>query len=224
MDWIGLGNPYPLPSPKAHTPLEWPVGAVVPLPPASDVPARSFDDVVNARRTRRSFSALEPGSLSALLSLTCRVQQLGGAELGFPLTRRPAPSAGAIHPLHLIVLEPDHVEWNRYDPFRHALIKLPTTVDALLVRREMEELVAAPAATLLLFAAEPCMTAAKYANPWSLVWRDAGVLQGCLSLAAEALDLSFCPLGVTGEPWTSRLLDQPGLVGVGAAFVGATPR
>ena len=43
-------------------------------------------------------------------------------------------------------------------------------------------------------------------------------------VAAESLDLSFCPLGVTGEPWTSRLLDQPGLVGVGAAFVGATPR
>ena len=224
MDWIELGNPHPLPSPKAHTPLAWPAGAVVPLPPPSDVPARSFGDVAKTRRTRRSFSALEPGSLSALLSLTCLVQQSGSVELGFPLTRRPAPSAGAIHPIHLIVLEPGQIEWHRYDPFRHALIKVPTTLDAKLVRREVEELVAAPAATLLLFAAEPGMTAAKYDDPWSLVWRDAGVLQGCLSLAAEALDLSFCPLGVTGEPWTSRLLDQPGLVGVGAAFVGATPR
>ena len=224
MQWIDLGNPHPLPSPGAYTPIKWPAGDAVPLVPAADVSARAFGDVANARRTRRSFAALDLESLGALLSLTCRVQQLGSTELGFPLTRRPSPSAGAIHPVHLIVLAPAQAEWHRYDPFRHALVKVPTTVDAHLVRREMEELVAAPAATLLLFAAEPGMTAAKYGNPWSLVWRDAGVLQGCLSLAAEALDLRFCLLGVTGEPWTSRLLDQPGLVGVGAAFVGATPR
>lgn len=224
MQWIDLGNPHPLPSPSAYAPIEWPASDVVPLAPAVDVSARAFRDVANARRTRRSFAALDLDALGVLLNLTCRVQQLGGVELGFPLTRRPSPSAGAIHPIHLIVLAPDQVGWHRYDPFRHALIKVPTTVDAHLVRREMEELVAAPAATLLLFAAEPGMTAAKYGNPWSLVWRDAGALQGGLSLAAEALDLSFCPLGVTGEPWISRLLDQPGLAGVGAAFVGATPR
>lgn len=40
-------------------------------------------------------------------------------------------------------------------------------------------------------------------------------------MGAESLDLSYCPLGVTGEPWIGQLLDQPGLVGVGAAFVGS---
>lgn len=224
MTWIDLGNPHPLSAASTYTPLVWPAGTHVPLPPPSEVAARSFVEVALARRTRRGFSALEAGRLSALLSLTCRVQQVGDATLGFPLTRRPAPSAGAIHPIHLILLEPGESGWQRYDPFRHALVNVPTSVDAQRVRRAMHEVLAVPGATLLLLAAEGEMTAAKYDHPWSLVWRDAGVLLGCLSMAAEALDLSFCPLGVTGEPWASRLLDKPGLMGVGAAFVGATAR
>lgn len=224
MTWIDLGNPHPLPSARTYTPLVWPAGELVPLPPPSESATRSFSDVALARRTRRNFLALGTGNLSSLLSLTCRVQKVGDTALGFPLTQRPAPSAGAIHPIHLILLEPGTSAWQRYEPFQHALVNVPTSVDAQHVRRAMEEVLAAPGATLLLLAAEGGMTAAKYDRPWSLVWRDAGVLLGWLSIAAEALDLSFCPLGVTGEPWTSRLLDQPGLMGVGAAFVGATSR
>lgn len=224
MTWIDLGNPHPLSAARPYTPLVWPTGALVALPAPSEGDTRPFGEVALGRRTRRSFSALDARQLSTLLTLTCRVQQVGDTELGFPLTRRPAPSAGAIHPIHLILLEPGTSDWQRYDPFQHALVNVSTSVDAQHVRRAMDEVLAAPSATLLLLAAESAMTAAKYDHPCSLVWRDAGVLLGWLSMAAEALGLSFCPLGVTGEPWTSRLLDQPGLMGVGAAFVGATPR
>jgi SagB-type dehydrogenase family enzyme len=224
MEWIELGNPYPLPTPKVYKPIDWPAETVTSLPLSLVAPTKPFGTVAADRRTRRSFSALDLSSLSALLSLTCRVQQRGGAELGFELTRRPTPSAGAIHPIHLILSGPGLEDWHRYDPSHHLLRKVPTTVDASEVRRDMEKIITADDATLLLFAAEPGMTAAKYGDAFSLVWRDAGVLLGCLSLAAEALDLSFCALGVTGEPWVSRLLDQPGLVGVGAAFLGARPR
>lgn len=89
------------------------------------------------------------------------------------------------------------------------------------VRRETDDLVVAPSATLLLLVAEPGKTAAKYLNPDSLVWRDAGVLLGYLSLAAEALGLAFVPLGATGDPWAGTLVDEAGLTDVGAALVGA---
>jgi len=82
----------------------------------------------------------------------------------------------------------------------------------------------AGSATLLLFVAEPGMTIAKYSNASSLIWRDAGILQGYFAAAAESLDLNFCFLGVTGEPWASQLVDQPGLCGVGAAYVGAASK
>ena len=88
----------------------------------------------------------------------------------------------------------------------------------------MDKLLHAPEATLFLFAAEPGMTAAKYGDPLSLVWRDAGVLLGYLAAAAESIDLRLCPLGVTGDPWVRRLVDQAGLAGVGTALVGARRR
>ncbi|WP_229427561.1 nitroreductase family protein [Methylomonas fluvii] len=162
-------------------------------------------------------------ALGSLLWVCCHTQELGSDHLGFPLSRRPSPSGGAIHPVHLLVLLPQENCWYRYDPKEHALHETPSKLDATIVRSSMQTIVAAPSATLFILAAEPEMTAAKYEASASLVWRDAGVILGILAIAAEALDLSFCPLGVTGEPWVSQLLEQPGLFGVGCAFVGATP-
>jgi hypothetical protein len=100
------------------------------------------------------------------------------------------------------------------------LIDVPSRLSAEEVRRNLEVVLPLSSATLLLFAAEPGMTSAKYENAMSLVWRDAGVLQGHLAMAAEAIGLNFCLLGVIGEPWIGALTDEPGLVGVGAAYVG----
>jgi hypothetical protein len=110
--------------------------------------------------------------------------------------------------------------WMRYDAFTHSLRELRTTVRPSTVRAALDEVMPGEKATVILFAAEPKLTFAKYEDACSLVWRDAGVLQGHLSLAAEALGLSLCLLGVTGEPWVSRLVEQDALVGVGAAYVG----
>lgn len=222
-DGIELGEPTPLPSPRIHAPIEWPAGSVLALPEADAGCTVPFGNVVRTRRTRREFAPLDLPSLSALLSLTLRVQQSGDTSLGFPITRRPVPSAGAIHPVHLLLIEPAATGWRRYDPFGHALVDLPTSVAPATVRSAMERIVPAPQATLMVFAAEFASTGAKYADPASLVWRDAGVLQGCLALAAQALGLSFCLLGATGDPWVRQLLDQRGLAGVGTAFVGAAP-
>lgn len=161
--------------------------------------------------------------LGALTSLTCQAQQTGNEDLGFPLSLRPCPSAGAIHPVHLLVIGPKGDGWFLYDSINHALSEVKTEVDPRSVLDAMRLVLPARSATLMILAAEPGRTGAKYDAPASLVWRDAGVLLGFLAVAAEALDLSFCPLGVTGEPWVGQLLDQPGLTGVGAAFVGSSP-
>jgi hypothetical protein len=73
-----------------------------------------------------------------------------------------------------------------------------------------------------MFAAEPGKTFSKYTEANSLIWRDAGVLLGYFSFVAHALQLSFCPLGITGECWASQLDKQGRLVGVGLAIVGAS--
>ena len=69
--------------------------------------------------------------------------------------------------------------------------------------------------------AEPGKTCAKYEHADSLIWRDAGVLIGHMALVAEALDCSFCPLGITGHEWCASLKLEDRLAGVGLAILGS---
>lgn len=233
MTWTLPGNPRPRPEPERYIPVTWPdrssIGLCLPLnsseaqQPISAGAHAGFAEVVANRRSRYTFCRPSHGALGELFHLTCRVQETLDNRFGFPLSRRPAPSAGGIHPVHIVVHFSGSSCLHRYEPFTHALIELGSDVNVAELRASMDAVVPGEDAALLLFIAEPGKTLAKYTDAESLIWRDAGVLQGYLSLAAEALGLNFTPLGVTGEPWSSRLVEQGGLCGVGAALVGARP-
>lgn len=220
MEWPDLGQPAPRDTIRAHQPITWPQGTKQLLshsPPDCD-PGTA--DLFRSRRTARDFGTVSPADLSDWFDLSCRVQQRQASELGFDLTRRPAPSAGAIHPIHVVLAWPKASSWHRYDPFDHSLQAFNGIAQAWEAHANLQQVLPAPNATLVLLAAEVGRTAAKYDHAASLVWRDAGALLATMALAAHALSLAFCPLGVTGEPWTGRLLEERGLVGVGAAFLG----
>ena len=223
MRWIDLGNPAPTEVPQPYCSAPWPAGRSHPLPREFADTTRSFRDVAHLRRSRRTYSAPDETTLSHLLSLTCRAHSIISQQLGFPQTMRPAPSAGAIHPVHVILHGKDDPCWSRYDPFAHALVELPSGLQPCIVRTALEHVLPSAGSTLILFAAEPALTFAKYSDGCSLIWRDAGILQGYFSAAAEALELHFCLVGVTGEPWVSRLIEQRTLIGVGAGYVGSAP-
>lgn len=235
MTWKDLGNPHPRPEPAPYTPLEWPEGKALVF--EDDVPtmerpetllafsasAVSFSSLAGSRRTRYGFGALGLATLGTLFTFTNKVLLQGSDQLGFALSQRPAPSAGAIHPIHVIAHLPGSPRLHRYDPFAHLLRELSCDVDILQLRDSMNAVVDGCDGVLLMFVAEPGRTFAKYSQASSLVWRDAGILQGYFSMAAEALGLNFAPLGVTGEPWAGQLIQQAGLAGVGVAFVGTRP-
>lgn len=225
MQWTDLGIPCPRTKPERYTPINWPDGkrTQLPVPDVSAADQTPFAHLVSSRRSGREFSELGVDQLSSLMWMTCKTQQLGSDDLGFPISRRPCPSAGAIHPIHVLIVPPDGSRWYRYDSLNHAVAEVPSRTSALACIKAMHAVLSAPSATLLVLAAEPGMTEAKYDAADSLIWRDAGVLIGYLSMAAQAMGLNFCPLGVTGEPWVSQLIDQPGLTGVGTAFVGSRP-
>jgi nitroreductase len=111
----------------------------------------------------------------------------------------------------------------RYDPVDHAIIELlGSTASAAMGRAAAGCLLNIEHGVLLGLVAEPGKTASKYANHESLVWRDAGVVLGYMSLVAEALGLAFCPLGITGGPHlTDYLSDTSLLEAVGLAVLGA---
>jgi SagB-type dehydrogenase family enzyme len=221
MSWIDLANPSPQPYPRVYSPIAWPERSIRTFPSTPDFCTRSFAQIAHARRTRRSFGSLDDAQLSALLSLTCRAKSVISTKLGFPQSTRPSPSAGAVHPIHVVLNGIRDSGWYRYEPFNHHLVELKSRVEVSAVRSALDKVIPGERATLILFAAEPEMTFTKYRDGSSLVWRDAGVLQGYFAAAAEALGLGLCLIGVTGDPWVSRLVDNRGLIGVGAAWVGA---
>lgn len=226
--WPDLGNPRPRSEALPYALLRWPdvvrSGLARPEPAgaAADISPQdcSFQEVLATRRTARELNTLDRVALGKWLYASHRVQQMQDTELGFALTRRPSPSAGAIHPIHLVIGEPGAKRWARYEAFTHELVEFESPVAPGEVCGAMQHLVEARSATLVLLVAEIGKTAAKYEDYASLIWRDAGALIATMGLSAHSMGLGFCPLGATGSPWAERLLEQRGLAGVGAAFVG----
>lgn len=70
-------------------------------------------DLAIHRRSAREFAPLRQDRLGWLLALANLQLARGPQHLGFPLTLRPSPSAGAIHPVHLIVQSPSLGGWSR---------------------------------------------------------------------------------------------------------------
>lgn len=215
----------PDPSPRAsapYVPRQWPVLRPIILAH----PSVAHSDLFQALARRRSgakFQPLAPDALGELLWHVMRVDAISPSTLGFEQERRPTPSAGAIHPVHVLAAAPGLAAVVLYRPRLHQLDVLAGSAS---VYRELRLLAqhlyqGAECATVLAFVCEPGLTAAKYEDSCSLVWRDAGILQGTMSLAAEGLGLAFRLLGATGDAQVSPLAEQGVLVGMGLALVGA---
>lgn len=222
MSWIDLGNPAPKNASEPYTLFQWETGDVQRLPAGGQRSTPALFEVLQERRTVRHFGELDYGELAEFLWYACRSRNTWPSGMGFELEHRASPSAGAIHPIHLVINRPGDARWWLYEPRGHMLIELPAASRAL---KELcdhsQEVLDAPDAVRLLLLAEPGKTFAKYAEGSSLIWRDAGALLGIMSLTAQGLGLNFCPLGITGEPWASSLANQRELVGVGLALLGS---
>jgi len=219
MEWIDLGVPRPKEQPELYQPVKWDSEEVISLAMTKPNLTASVGAVMNRRRSSRRLESMPLSSLADLLATVSQVRDRLDTPYGFSIERRPTPSAGAIHPIHIVVEGPG-IPWSHYEAKSHALSRLSNGHLLEPLGSACAEIIDAPNAWTLLFIAEPGRTAAKYAFAQSLVWRDAGVLQGTLAIAAEALDIGFCLLGLTGEPWAS-MLSENRLIGVGVALAGA---
>lgn len=216
--WTEMGQPTPRTEPTRYNEHLWNIRESRSLAePANHHPQLAF---IESRQSRRTFGELEANVLHELFWHVAACRRSTDSPMGFPLESRGAPSAGAIHPIHVLVGDPRSRSVERYDSLSHSLQLLQQQLSEDIIAA-CTELVPPQSGKLLLFAAEPGKTAAKYDGSASLVWRDAGVLQGSLALVSEALGLNFCLLGMTGEPWISQLSNEGKLRGVGIALVGS---
>lgn len=218
-------EPRPRATPGYYEPFKWPRGEVTRLEPAAAQFNVDIVQVLQERQSRRSLDALPLPELGALLWLTCRTHSLRLSEFGFDQEFRPYPSAGAMHPIHVVCQRSAEMPWERYEPLEHALVGVPgTEALAQSAREKAGNILPISEAVLVGLVAEPGKTAAKYECVESLVWRDAGVLLGYLSIVAETLGLGFCPLGMTGNSFLAPVSTAGQLHGVGLAVIGTQAR
>jgi SagB-type dehydrogenase family enzyme len=215
--WIGAARPYgatyrlrgrmePLP---ARALPAWASGPAITLP-RPDLAARartdpSLTEVMEARRSRREFAAIDVADLGELLYRVARVRGTrshpGGDELD-----RPVPAGGALHELEIypLVVGCAGVDAGlyHYDAFEHVLRRVDACDDAVAaalagVARDTAMLApGAPLGVCLLLAARFGRLQFKYSSmAYAAVLKNVGVLYEALYLAAEAMDLAACALG-----------------------------
>jgi len=179
---------------------------------------------LDGRRTRRRFRLVAERQLSAFLWYSARSRYSYLDETGRRFESRPAPSAGGCHPHDLLVLRPRRgsLAASMYDPRAHALAELECHKrDLRRFVKHISEAVSPEHGTVVWFIAQPQRTGNHYRFPESLLWRDAGVLIGVMAVVAESLNLAFCPVGATGDPYVAALMATGDNVhGFGGAILG----
>lgn len=220
-----LGDPRPRTKPSALG------AAFVPsvttrsyLPVPRGVRRTDLFSALRARRTRRTFARPALEQISALLWYSARTQGAWTDEFGERREWRPAPSAGACHPHDLMLVRRKGARWQGflYNSRAHALDRLECRQRGLIALvNAVQRVVPTRRAVMVIIIGFPERTSRFYTAPESLLWRDAGALLGVMSVVASGLKLAFCPLGITCEPYVSRLLGSRGrALGFGGALVG----
>lgn len=211
-------DPYPKLRASNYVPVVWPISESVVLEPGAAPLVTDLATLWAGRRSHVDGFLPDLGVVGAMLWHVSRTLATAPSPYGFPLERRPIPSAGALHPVHILLQLPGTSKWAKYNPQQHCL---DIVIDSASILGRLYEQASAIAenkpGVYMAFVGEPGRLSAKYENHESLLWRDAGVLQGNVCLAAEAHGLGICLLGLTGHEWVRQLAEHGELVGVGLA-------
>ena len=214
-------NPRPLAVPNLDLPgTKWPVTRVL---DCGDIVApleQSFVGTLEARRSRRVMSRAPLREVVNAIAFGVRPREtIEGDTFGRSL--RPSPSAGAIHPVDVLLVHGSSRVF-RYAPLAHQLqvlrVSRPGDLDAFL--QDCQQILPEASGTAIVLVGEMNRVAAVYKRPESLLWRDAGVLLQTLALVATAYRLAFCPVGILGTPIVRAVGLSEQISGVGVALIG----
>ncbi|MEA2594058.1 MAG: hypothetical protein QOF01_527 [Thermomicrobiales bacterium] len=211
MTLLDRRSPLPRDCPGAYQRFVYPAlgKQYLPVPPAD--PLTNVGEVLSNRKSRRDYLRLPVSDLSSLLWYAAKSRSLQTSEDGRLWQHRPAPSAGGLHPIDLIVSPSKPASELRqlflYDASAHALLSLQTNAESSReFFHDVNEVLPIENATILWFVSEPDRTLSRYRDGESLIWLDAGALLTTIYITSEALGLACCAIGRTGEPWISSAL------------------
>jgi SagB-type dehydrogenase family enzyme len=184
----------------------------------------SFLDVFLSRRSINDLSGITILKLSEVLYYSCKTQYILVDESGFLLSKRASPSAGALHPIDILV-SPSPLSGIRnlsfYNPTDHSLNELKIEKEILQeFFTEVNDNVRLNDASLIWFSIQPEKTSSKYDNSESLIWRDTGALLYCIQITCTYLGLSSCPLGTLAANTFHSLFATQSLIPGGGILIG----
>jgi SagB-type dehydrogenase family enzyme len=210
-----FNNPEPKKDIENTPQFSYPIYETIRLPTPTIFPSVSFVDVIQNRKSSREFRELSTEQIGNLLWLACKVKDTVIDTTGYILTRRPSASAGARHPIDVLVSSPmlDVSTMYYYNPFEHSLNKLSLDkeqINALIAHAN--EAIQLKDAAIFWFLAHPLRTESKYDNAISLIWRDAGALIHSIQLACTLYGINSCAIGTLGEPYISNMFLKSGNV------------
>lgn len=201
---------------RAALPNEW-----VPLPRTIREAEAAFLDVLRDRRSAVGASVGSDDLSSLLWHATALRERRADGRFGIPWESRPAPSAGGLHAIRIVVLPlEDAAQAGEYLPDHHALAPIdPNGLNAN--RASVFEMIGANTGTTLQLACDFELLTECYDNPETLMWRDAGALAATIAFSATALGMTSVVLGRAGGGVLKAAGIDPRFAAVGAVHVGA---
>ena len=173
------------------------------LPAPDEIGSRSLEEVIGARRSIREYAdrPLDPTALSQLLWATQGETSASG--------KRAAPSAGALYPLEVYVV--DRTGVYHYVPEGHRLKRMVEgDLRSELSAAALDQVGVAEAAAVFVITAVEARTAAKYGDrAGRYMTLEAGHAAQNLLLQAVALDLGAVPVGAFDDADVQRVLSLP---------------
>lgn len=219
-------TPRPKPGATEAPRLAWPVGRFLPCPAILEPIGRTFAQVIDQRHSQRSIIPASFREIVNAVAFATHVRQFLVDDV-MGRSKRASPSAGALHPIELILVPSTGApRVFRYNPWDHSIEKL-ILADENEVRLFNAQCAAAlPNATAmsLVLLGRPALVASCYDDPLSLLWRDAGAVLQTLSLTATAFQLAFCPVGMLGHQIVRAIGMESEFTAVGVARIGRMPK
>ena len=194
---------------KAHTPRRkagWATTGVMERSITEWRAEKSFDEVMELRRSPSAIGEVNLECTLGFVRHVFQAREVGHGE-NFGLSRKPSISAGALHPIDVLIVAGPEVQEpilfsDRNSKCLTLSVKCPNTLANAVA--DCSEILPTARGHLLLFAGDMRRVAEKYRPAESLLWRDAGAALQTCAMAAFAYGLAFCPLGDTGR----AILDQ----------------
>ena len=194
---------------KAHTPRRkagWAATGAMERSVTQWRAEKSFDEVMELRRSPSVMGEVSLECTLGFVRHVFRTREVGRDE-NFGLARKPSISAGALHPIDVLVVSGPEVQEpilfsDRKSTYLTLSLKCPDALAKTVA--DCREILPTARGHLLLFAGDRRRVAEKYRPAESLLWRDAGAALQTCAMAAFAYGFAFCPLGDTGR----AILDQ----------------